>query len=407
MKIGVVVQDLVVSGGYQKIVIKLTQELKRQNHDVTIYTPSVDLKICYPEIIKTLPVVSLQKKPFLQQENSFLKKVWIIIKGPLVYVQRFKQLAQKVPSDLDALIVNDPLSLYLVRYIAKPKRQKIVWMLNNQLPKNFGTLRSAYSGLRLKSSTKTLIVRVISTPSLLIEHFITAPLIKRIDRFATYDSFNKTAVEKTLKRKADLVYAGADLDKFIALSKGKSSDNKKIYNILSVGVLFPYRRYEDLILATSKLVKEGKSLQVDIVGSSQYSPEYYSKLVELIADLNLENTVHMHEHISLQKMQNLYKQADAFVFVNDANTWGIAVFEAIAAKLPVVITNNIGAVDLVNSSKYGWLVSPNSPDEVAKALNEIFQNPALVRKKVALAFRDITPMVSWSAYTKRMLKLLN
>ena len=59
MKIGMVVNNLEVSGGYQKLVLMLSFELRKMGHDVIIYTPVLNTKACYPELIKKENTLSI------------------------------------------------------------------------------------------------------------------------------------------------------------------------------------------------------------------------------------------------------------------------------------------------------------------------------------------------------------
>ncbi len=406
MKIAMVVRDLTVSGGYQKLVLRLALELEKHGHVTVIYTPSVDTKACYPEMIEKVSIVALRQSPTPMQESSLLKKIGIIIKGPLEMISDFKALANKMPRDTEGVIVHDPPSMYTLPYFYPQKKIKTVWMANNQIPDNFGSFRGALAELQLGSPLKGLVIALLSAPGLIAATLIRKSAIKKIDEFATYDSFNQELVKKFLHRKATLVYAGADLVGFKDLSSGRKPSKNKIHKVLSVGVLFPYRRYEDLILAASELAKQGTKLRVDIVGSSLYSADYHRHLNELLNKEKLGDVVFLHEVVSSRQMHALYKEADAFVFVNDANTWGIAVFEAVAAGLPVVITNNIGAADLVKPGQHGWVVNPKKSSEIAVALTEIFTKPALVKERTTAASKEILPMISWEAFTNRMLDLL-
>src|SRR5437016_7778958 len=111
MKIAMVVNNLEVSGGYQKLVIRLSQQLKKMGHEVTTYTPSLDVKNCYPNDIKTIKTVSLSGSE---------------LSGTLV--DRYERLVEKVKDNFEVLIIHDELSLIAVASL--PYRQNI-WMLNN------------------------------------------------------------------------------------------------------------------------------------------------------------------------------------------------------------------------------------------------------------------------------------
>jgi len=388
MKIGMVVNNLEVSGGYQKLVIRLSQQLEKMGHHVIIYTPRLDKKRCYPSDIKKVNIVTIEKRF-----------------STLTPVEAYKHLVEKIASDFEVIIIHDELSLIAIALLPEPVPRKIVWMLNNQLPKNIGKykveIKNVYrqtigdSSVKIKESRKAFRrVRLMRRG------------LKRTKLLITYDNFNKQLIKKILGRKAEVVYAGADLDSFKKLAKERKFQEKKFYRILSVGVIFPHRRYEDLIKAASILLKDGEPVAVTIVGRKDLSLDYFKQLEELVKNLGVKKRVTFKNYVSDQEMAALYKKSDVFTFINDGFTWGIAAFEAVAAKLPVIITDNIGATDLIKNGQTGWVVSPKSPAQVAKAIKQIIHNPEKSRRIADRAYVEISDFVSWTAYTDRVIRVI-
>ena len=385
MKIVMVVNNLEVSGGYQKLVIRLAQQLAKMGHDVTTYTPTLDTKNCYPKDIKTIKIESLDKP---EQVGTV--------------VDRYEKLMSKVDDDFDALIIHDELSLIAAALL--PYRQSI-WMLNNQLPEELGKYTVELKALISQKHLK-LKDRLKDTKEGARRIRLMRRGLQRTDHFATYDSFNQQMVKKYLNRAADIVYAGADLERYKKLASDRQFNEKPVYQILSVGVIFPHRRYEDLIKATALINKDKRIIKTVIVGRQDLSPDYFDSLRKLVEKEGVSKSVQFLNYVSDDEMAKLYKTSDAFAFINDGFTWGISVFEAIAAKLPVIITSNIGAVDLVKKDKYGWIVEPRSPSQLAKAIKEIIDNRSNAKKIADDAYDDVADFVSWEAYAKRMLELV-
>lgn len=399
-----VVHDLNVSGGIHKLVLRLAQELGSSGHQLTVYTLSADKHKCYPNLIKKINVVTLFSKPL--DESIGIMKFCIILLGPFIYMSRFKRLAKKMNTNYDSIVVHDPLSLYSLFFYKSNKKPRTVWMLNNQLPKYYGhtkrvreELQPALSGFRL------FFLKVASIPALLVNYLAERKSLEYIDKFAVYDSHNQKLVKKYLGKKATNVYAGADLEIYAKIYKKSRFYQKATVNILSVGIIAPHRRYEDLLRAASHL-RKSYPLTVNIVGLQTLAPDYFNKLLILAKNLKISDIVTFENRVSDKKMLDLYRKADVFVFINDAETWGVSVFEAIAAGIPVVITNNIGAADLV-TNEYGWIVKPRSPKQVEKALKEIIDNPLKARRVVRKSVNEVAPRVSWRAYSKRMLNLID
>jgi glycosyltransferase involved in cell wall biosynthesis len=389
MKLAMLVNNLEVSGGYQKLVIRLAQELQKQGHAVIVYTPKVDAANCYPKDIKTIDIVSLDK----EQAST----------TPL---EAYSHLVKKVDAEVEAVIIHDELSLLGVALLKLPAYCKVVWMLNNQLPENLKKYKTEIVNVH-RQTVGPQKVKLIEARKAAQRVKMLRRGLRRVDVFATYDEFNKNLVNKVLGRKqAVVVSAGADLERFKAYAKTRTFKAKVSYTVLSVGVLFRHRRYEDLITAIGILSQKRQDVKAIIVGRQDLAPEYFQSLEKLSRELGVDQLVELKNYVTDEEMVQLYKNSDAFAFINDGFTWGISVFEAVAAHLPVVITNNIGAADLVKAGQTGWVVNPQSPDEVARVIEHIVDNPAEAQVIAERADTELSAFVSWEAYTKRMLHLI-
>lgn len=397
MKIGMVVHDMAVSGGYQKLVLRLSEQLESHGHIVTIYTAKIDRKACYPDMINKFNFVS----PDNPKASSIL--IRLIYGNHAQFVNEYQQLAKKMDRDLDALILHDEVSLFALRYFRpRSKRPEVIWMLNNQLSPHLGGI-----GLSVKRHFRKNIAKALYN---IVRDLLSEPInltyrraLSKVDHFAVYDTHNQKLVHQLTGRQADLVYAGADLETFKAVRFKKH----KGFDVLSVGVVFPHRRYEDLIEATKKLIDQKVPIHVTIVGRRDLDRPYSDSLLKLVHRLNLSDHVSFIDYLSDAQLLKQYASADAFAFINDAETWGIAVFEAIAAGIPTLITSNIGAADIVRNKQDGWVVAPRSPDKVADALLEIYSKPEEAKKITLRASKKIEKIVSWEAYSGRILDLMN
>jgi len=402
MKIGMIVSDLNVSGGYQKLVLRLTEELSSLGHEVFIYTLIVDKQKCYPEIIKNIKIISLNKK---NVEQNIFKKIYNKIIFYKINNNNYKELSKKVRNDLDVLIIHNENCLYslsniLSFYKIKPK---VFWMLNNEVSESlYLNIWNLFYNKFIK--TKGIIYKIgtfISIYSIFLHSLRVKKEIKFVDEFLAYDSFNQKLLEKKLNIKAINVLAGADIESFNNITHSNISG---YFEIISVGVLFPYRRYEDLIEAVAMLKNEGLKVMTTIVGLHTFSKKYSTKLKKLVKDKNLTETIIFIEFASKSELIDIYKKANVFVFVNDGQTWGISVFEAIAADIPVILTNNIGASDLIKNNINGIVVKPKSPIDIYNAIKIIMD------KDKAKLFSNNAKMVlnevSWKSYTSRILNLI-
>jgi UDP-glucose:(heptosyl)LPS alpha-1,3-glucosyltransferase len=64
-------------------------------------------------------------------------------------------------------------------------------------------------------------------------------------------------------------------------------------------------------------------------------------------------------------LDRIYLAGDIFAMLSQFDTFGIAVLEAMAASLPVLISGNVGAKDIVGEGTNGFVLeNMNSLDEI-------------------------------------------
>jgi glycosyltransferase involved in cell wall biosynthesis len=102
--------------------------------------------------------------------------------------------------------------------------------------------------------------------------------------------------------------------------------------------------------------------------------------------------VQLFGHLGWSELQRLYREADALVFPSLYDVWGLVVNEALAHGLPVIASDQVGAVDdLIEPGVNGLVVPARSAPALAKAMRELAtwdegrreRGAALGREKVA------------------------
>jgi glycosyltransferase involved in cell wall biosynthesis len=387
MNVGMLVNNLAVSGGYQKLVLRLGRELEALGHTVTIYTLDLDREHCYPEDVGALTIRALAD-------------------APPPSVAAWSRLAATVDRDHDALVLHDEASLHALARL-DGFTGRVVWMLNNELSfptvaLDWGDLARQVVATRRPGPTTAVLVEAARGVR---ERRALRRAARRVDAFAVYDKRNAAAVGRHLGREAALVYAGADIDDFEAIAASRAPEGTETLRVVSVGVLFPHRRYEDLVDAVA-IIGDDAPVQLTIVGLHTLQPRYASALKARVRELGLDDKVAFREYVEPDELDDLYRRANAFAFVNDGLTWGIAVFEALAAGLPLVLSATAGASDLLTDGRHAWIVPPRDPRAVAAALLEIFHSPEEGRRRVAAARDEVLDVVRWPAFAARIEGLL-
>lgn len=89
----------------------------------------------------------------------------------------------------------------------------------------------------------------------------------------------------------------------------------------------------------------------------------------LIAQWNLGDKVLLPGWITFEALPDYYGLAGAFVHASTKDTWAVVVNEAMAAGLPVIVSNRCGCVpDLVRHGANGFVFDPGLPEPLAQLM---------------------------------------
>lgn len=156
---------------------------------------------------------------------------------------------------------------------------------------------------------------------------------------------------------------GIDLSRFGPASAGR----KHGFSVLSVGRLDPQKDFATLLRAW-KIVEDAlPSAQLCIAGEGPERP----KLEELIRSLGLKN-VRLPGFV--QNISELLHNADVYVQPSAWEGFGLAVAEAMASALPVVVSDADSLPELVSHGKTGLVTPTGRPDDFARAILELLNH---------------------------------
>ena len=172
--------------------------------------------------------------------------------------------------------------------------------------------------------------------------------------------------------KTQVIHCGLDL----SVWRKRSTIDRRDGLIVAVGRLTEMKGF-DVLLEACALI--GNSFQFDchIVGEGPLRP----KLEELIARLNLSDTVRLCGVMDAEDVQQLVAQANLFVApsvwsdVDGQDGIPLVLMEAMALGTPVVASDISGIPELVTDEISGLLAAPESARELADQMLRILQDP--------------------------------
>lgn len=198
-------------------------------------------------------------------------------------------------------------------------------------------------------------------------------------------------------KKIEVIPNGVDLKRF----KGLERKPHQGFIIMTIARLEKVKGIEYLIRAFTRpglLGRPGLTLLIIGDGSER------KNLEDLAKKLELEEKVKFLGEIPNEKVPEYLAMADCFVLPSLKEGFGIAVLEAMAAGLPVVASKVGGILDIVEDGKTGLLVEPGNPEEIAQAINKIYQNSAL-REQLINNAMAVLKYYDWENISERVFKI--
>jgi len=191
----------------------------------------------------------------------------------------------------------------------------------------------------------------------------------------------------------------ADLEK-----PGPEQDRQPgVLRMLYVGRIVRTKGLRDAIRALSGL-RDLPHVTLDVAGDGE-------DLARCRADadrLGLATRVRFHGYQSRHQVEQLYRQADLFLFPSFREPTGIVLFEAMRHGLPV-ITTNLGGPGYIVTKNCGIRVSVIKPDQFAddlsQAIRKIADDPEMLRVLGNGARARVVEIGLWDEKIKRILNL--
>lgn len=166
------------------------------------------------------------------------------------------------------------------------------------------------------------------------------------------------------EEKVIVIPIGTDIDQFTQRdNRTVESDSTTTYLFagtidLQKGVQYLLRAWESLDLQDSKLLLAGNISK---------------NMEDVIAEYEDNNSVQFLGWVD--NIEQLYNEASTFVFPSLHDGFGMVVTEAMASGLPVIVSENTGAKDIVRNATDGYVIPIRDSTVLADKMKYMFENP--------------------------------
>ncbi len=173
--------------------------------------------------------------------------------------------------------------------------------------------------------------------------------------------------------------------------------------ILYVGGFDPRKNMERSVYAFKQLVDtyHHNDLKYIIVCSCDQKTK--EKFLNFVQAQGLSGKVELTGHVSDFELGALYRNADVLFFPSLYEGFGLPVAEAMAAGIPVAVSNRSSLPELVDNA--GLLFDPENIDDMAEKLHRILTDPDL-RKFLISRGIYISHKYSWETLAEQYLEIL-
>jgi len=233
-------------------------------------------------------------------------------------------------------------------------------------------------------------------------HFFLAHLIRRIWRAAD-TVVAKSAQEIEMIQAADpavdclLIPNGVDVSRFKPIHPAPDDGPLKL---LCVGRLIERKGQRHLIEAVKRLTDAGLDIELDLVGTGDARSANEAQ----VARLGLGDRVRFSGYVTREKIAEHYAGAHVFVLPSYNEGMSVALLEAMASGLAVVVTPTGGTSELIEPEINGLVFDWGDVDALASHLRRLTQDRSVVRR-MGQAARQRASEFSWDRAALRYVEI--
>lgn len=399
MNIALIESKLNGKGGSQRQAIAYARAFQQLGHEVTLYTIHYDKEKCFSDMLDGLRVVVLpggfQMPRAMPLGLGFLN----YMRYSRAESNAARGLAFCIDRNTDVLNAHDRVGFRVaVFYKCLVRDIPSVIMMSDILTKSWTSWRKEQFNPALRRGIKQRFF------NWLVDRHEVQKFIMPHECMTVLDNRTRDWAKDYFGARAVVVRSGLDINNFPFTARNGCASKR--VRLLVAGIFFLHRRYEDVMSAMKLLVDQGYDATLSVVGNYTANYEYrayHKRLRQLAENLGLENRVTFYGEVSEDTLRHAYQDHDIYISPNHLQSWGLAVFEAMASGLPVIVSRTAGASEVLHDGEDALIINPKSPEQIAHAVKRLASDPQLYIA-MAHAGRKLTEeRMSWEDCAKATL----
>ena len=324
------------------------------------------------------------------------------IRGRFKPYWQFRELAKKI--DGDVIYASKPLftSFGLGLFKKLSNRRPLILDIDDW---QMGFMKEIYSSLSLTQSFKFLVTSALCSYSM--SSYWNTLFGEKLSHLADEITVSNNFLQD--KFSGTIVWHARDTEafnpeKFDGSSLREKYDiarNKKV--VMFSGTPRAHKGIEDLIEAINLL--QTQDVLLTLVGADEGS---YSQNLITMADKKLGERLKAFGLQPFEKVPEFLAMSDVTVIPQKRNLASVGqlpakVFDAMAMAKPIIATNVSDLPEILDGC--GWIVEPESPKQLARAIQHVIDHPEEARQMGQKARQKCIENYSWDAMEKILVNI--
>lgn len=184
------------------------------------------------------------------------------------------------------------------------------------------------------------------------------------------------AISNSVKKELDtlgytnsiLINNGIDFD---SIKHSQKSKTNGVFNVVQVSRIIFRQKGQDILLKIIKqVIQKGYNIHLDYIGDG---PDFI-KLKDMVDRYKLSSYVSLLGDCPRDYIYNNLYKYDLFVQPSRFEGFGLTVVEAMAAKVPVLVSRNEGPLQIIENGKFGFSFENENILDASEKIIDIINN---------------------------------
>lgn len=359
-----------VQGGAVEVLIQYLIEgnEKKQNCHIDLYT-TTSQKI-NEEIYNHTDIIKIEPSFCTKTKNALMNKIYQVFKTKKWRTSYGREVVKKIGSNkYDYVVIHNNLMAYRDIYEKTNNKDNLIYVAHNNV--NDGDENHKIIAELIAKTA----VKILTVSEYLKKQFLQICDTKNIDVF----------------------YNCIDLEKYSkCISEAEKNSLRKKYGIKKDDFVFIFSGRLDIYKGILELVKAFNRIKKDnikllIVGKSWFDDsannDSFTEELKIVADESKKNIVFT-GFIKPSFMPKVYQASDCLVVPSIwEEPFGVVALEGMASKLPLIVTNSGGLMEIVDENCSYIIDKGNSiVDNLEKVMRAVLEETQISKEKGVNAY---------------------